>query len=138
MTVKHPYNWFTYFLAVFQQGASMTIIVVMQGYVAKRTPKMIRGITSAVMGCTGSFGSIPYLVLSSVFVEMIGAKGIWASVILLDGLMLIFLVAMILMGKYGGPPHINDGGSDRGFDEGQGGYDDIPKDFSDDEVVKVH
>ena len=70
---------------------------------------MIRGITSAVMGCTGSFGSIPYLVLSSVFVEMIGAKGIWASVILLDGLMLIFLVAMILMGKYGGPPHINDG-----------------------------
>ena len=126
MTVKDPRSWWAYFLAVFQQGGSMMIIVVMQGYVAKRTPKMIRGITNAVMGIMGSLGSLPYLLMEGIFVKMWGARMVWGTMAFLDSLMLVFLVIMILMGKYGGPPHINDHASDRGADEGQGGYEDIP------------
>lgn len=66
---------------------------------------------------------------------------VWGAVILLDGLMLVFLVTMILMGKYGGPPHINDHASDRGADEGQGGYEDIPDlgpEGGDDRLKTVH
>jgi MFS family permease len=79
MTVKDPTSWWAYFLAVFGQGASMMIIVVMQGYVAKRTPKMIRGITNAVMGIMGSLGSLPYLVLTGIFVKMWGARMVWGT-----------------------------------------------------------
>jgi hypothetical protein len=51
----------------------------MQGYVAKRTPKMIRGITNAVMGIMGSLGSLPYLVLTGIFVKIWGARMVWGT-----------------------------------------------------------
>lgn len=131
MTITDPTSWFTYTLAVFQQGASMMIIVVMQGYIAKRTPKMIRGIITALCGIFGSFGSIPSLALQAIFEKEFGPYMIWGVIAGLDSLMLIFVLIMIFLGYYGGPPHINDGASDqeeqRGLDEGKGGYDDIPE-----------
>jgi len=104
----------------------MMIIIILQGYVAKRTPKMIRGITNAVLGIMANLGSMIFLVLSGVFTKLWGPSGIWASMIALDSLYLFSLVIMILLGKYGTKPNINDGESDRGADEGKGGYEDIP------------
>jgi hypothetical protein len=39
----------------------MTVVVTMQSYVSKRTPKNIRGMIFAVVGCLGAIGSIIYL-----------------------------------------------------------------------------
>ena len=41
----------------------MAIVVTMQSYVSKRTPKNIRGMIYAVIGCMGAFGCILYLQL---------------------------------------------------------------------------
>jgi len=83
-------------MSVFFMGSGMMIIIIMQGYVAKRTPKMIRGITNAVMGMCGSLGSMPYLALSGIFSKKLGAAWIWWTLVLVDGLFLVFLSIMIL------------------------------------------
>ena len=131
MTITDPTSWFTYVMSFIQQGAALMIIVVMQGYVAKRTPKMIRGIITALCGIFGSIGAFFYLLLQGIFVAKLGPFMIWGTFAFLDLLMLIFLVTMIFLGHFGNPPHINDGASDqeeqRGLDEGKGGYDDIPE-----------
>ena len=43
------------------------IIVAMQGYAVKRVPKMIRGITMALIIALSGFGGILYLQISKVF-----------------------------------------------------------------------
>jgi len=126
MTIYNPTSWWAYLMSVFFQGTGMIIVIIFQGYVAKRMPKMIRGITNAVMGMLGVAGSIPYLALSDYFTKLWGPIAIWGTMAALDALMLLFVMIMIIMGKYGTKPNINDGESDRGADEGQGGYSDIP------------
>ena len=56
-----PASWYAYFLSAFQGGSGFMIIVVMQGYAAKRVPKMIRGITMALIIALCSAGGIVYL-----------------------------------------------------------------------------
>lgn len=43
------------------------IIVVMQGYAVKRVPKMIRGITMALVIALSAVGGIIYLQISKLF-----------------------------------------------------------------------
>lgn len=59
--VNRPNSWGAYSCAVFQAGSAMTIVVTMQSYVSKRTPKNIRGMIFAVIGVMSAIGSIIYL-----------------------------------------------------------------------------
>lgn len=80
----------------------MMIIVAMQSYVAKRTPKNIRGMIFAVIGVLGAFGSIFYLVLQSFLIKLTGFEGmVFGTIAIIDAVWLVFLVAMILIGKFG-------------------------------------
>lgn len=95
-TVTDPRSWWAYFMSVFFMGSGMMIIIIMQGYVAKRTPKMIRGITNAVMGMFGSLGGMPYLAIAGYTTKKFDAASwTWWTLVLLDGLMLIFVSVMI-------------------------------------------
>lgn len=59
--VKTPTGWACYTLSVFQNGAGLAVIVSMFSYLQKRIPKMIRGMTIAVIAVSGCVGSIIYL-----------------------------------------------------------------------------
>ena len=103
MFCEDPTSWYAYFLAVFQAGSGFMIIVAMQGYAAKRVPKMIRGIILALIAGASSFGSIIYLQISKQFYEsapnmVFGWMGIF------DGFVLIMIVICVFLGLYGNPP----------------------------------
>ena len=61
MLCKDPTSWFAYVLSAFQGGSGYMIIVAMQGYAAKRVPKMIRGIVMALIISLSNVGGIIYL-----------------------------------------------------------------------------
>jgi len=76
------------------------IIVAMQGYAVKRVPKMIRGIIMALIIALSAFGGIIYLQLSKLFFDSrIGM--VFGLIGIFDILVLVFIVTMILLGKYG-------------------------------------
>lgn len=110
----------------------MSNIVAMQAYIAKRCPKNIRGMIFAVVGIVASLGSILYLQFYSYMVQF-GAWMAFGCVAILDAGYLIFLLAMIAIGKFGMPAAGTDDDEDqeqndlRGPDAGKGGYEDIPK-----------
>ena len=56
-----PTSWFAYFCCIPMAGSTMMIIVTLQSYIAKRTPKMVRGTIYAVIGMIGSLGTIIYI-----------------------------------------------------------------------------
>lgn len=51
--IKDPTSWKAYVLAAFQAGSGLAIIVSMFAYMQKRIPKMIRGMTIAVIAVSG-------------------------------------------------------------------------------------
>jgi len=111
----------------------MSVIVSTQSYVAKRTPKMIRGMIMAVMGVMGCIGSCFYLQIVGL-ADTKHSYMIFGVISIIDVIMLSFLLLMIKIGKFGAPAYDMDGGSDaedksssRGADEGEGGYADIPQ-----------
>lgn len=56
----------------------------------------------AVIGVLNSFGSIFYLILQSYLIKITGFEGmIFGTIALIDAVWLVFLVAMILIGKFG-------------------------------------
>ncbi len=56
----------------------------------------------AVIGVLTAFGSIFYLVLQSYLINITGFEGmVFGTIALIDVVWLIFLVAMILIGKFG-------------------------------------
>lgn len=56
----------------------------------------------AVIGVLNSFGSIFYLILQSYLIKITGFVGmIFGTIALIDAVWLVFLVAMILIGKFG-------------------------------------
>lgn len=61
MFCDHPESWYAYVLSAFQGGSGFIIIVAMQGYAAKRVPKMIRGIIMALIIALSGVGGIIYL-----------------------------------------------------------------------------
>jgi len=95
-----PTSWYAYTLSAFQGGSGFMIIVAMQGYAVKRVPKMIRGIIMALIIALSAFGGIIYLQLSKLFFET--APGmVFGLVGVFDALVLVFIITMIFMGKYG-------------------------------------
>lgn len=85
----------------------MVLIVTTQSYVAKRTPKMIRGMIMGVLGLCSSLGVIVYLQLVRWMIPtVVGYNWVFGFVAGLDGIMLIFCMIMIAMDKFGGTaPH---------------------------------
>ena len=108
------------------------MIVAIQSYVSKRTPKMIRGMINAVIGCMGCIGSIIYLQIAGWALKW-HVFMIFGVIVIIDALMLVFLLIMIKIGKFGQPAYDMGGGSDdegksvRGEEDGEGGYADIPQ-----------
>jgi hypothetical protein len=77
---------------------------------------MIRGTLSAVMGMVGNLGMIIYTEVGQITYKSLGPRWVYISLGLMDAAMLIFLTIMILAGKFGQKPKINDGQSDEGSD----------------------
>ena len=100
MFCHDPTHWFAYLLSAFQGGSGFMIIVAMQGYAVKRVPKMIRGIVMALIIALSGVGGIVYLQLCKPFFET-APNMVFGWIGLFDGLVLIFILAMIAWGKYG-------------------------------------
>lgn len=80
----------------------MVLIVTTQSYVAKRTPKMIRGMIMGVLGFMSSGGIIIYLQLVRWMIpNVVGYAWVFGFVGALDIIALVFCVIMILCGKFG-------------------------------------
>ena len=80
------------------------IIVAMQGYAVKRVPKMIRGIVMALIIALSGIGGIIYLQLSKIFFTT-APNMVFGLIGLFDAIVLVFIVIMIVLGKFGdGPP----------------------------------
>lgn len=102
MFVESPTSWSCYTLAVFQNGSGLAVIVSMFSYLQKRIPKMIRGMTIAVVAVSGCFGSIIYLQVDKALSK--GGTNLRASfsaMLIIDGINLIFLLICIKCGWYG-------------------------------------
>lgn len=79
------------------------IIVAMQGYAVKRVPKMIRGIVMALIIALSGLGGIIYLQLSKIFFTT-APNMVFGLIGLFDALVLVFIVIMIVLGKFGDAP----------------------------------
>jgi len=101
MGIGDPTGWPAYALAVFQGGTGYNTIVSMQGYVSKRTPKMIRGMIFAIIGILNALGAIVYLQLANYLFFKLGPNWVFAALAMLDCFMLFVLLVAILFGKYG-------------------------------------
>lgn len=81
----------------------MMIVVVMQSYVSKRTPKNIRGMIFAVIGVMGAIGCIIYLQLYGLALTL-WPEAAWMSfavIASIDCVTLVFLIICIGCGKFG-------------------------------------
>jgi hypothetical protein len=81
----------------------MVIVVVMQSYVSKRTPKNIRGMIFAVIGVMGAIGCIIYLQLYGLALNL-WPEASWMAfgvIAAIDLLTLVFLLVSIGCGKFG-------------------------------------
>ena len=115
----NPQSWYAYFLSAFQGGSGFMIIVVMQGYAVKRVPKMIRGITMALVIAFSGVGGIIYLQVSKLFYET--APGmIFGLIAFFDALVLIAIGVSIFYGKYGDPPKQLEDGDDNNSKQTEG------------------
>jgi MFS family permease len=111
----------------------MGIVISMTAYISKRTPKNIRGMIYAVVGSMCGIGSIVYLQLYNALINTLGYASLsFSTIAFLDFVILIFLLIMIKMNKFG---MVAAGTVDedteavelRGPDAGKGGYADIPQ-----------
>ncbi len=100
--IKDPTSWEAYALSVFQAGSGLSIVVSMLAYLQKRIPKMIRGMTMAVIQVSGSIGSILYLQLEQRLIDD-GNRPymVFGTIIIIDVFVLIFLLICIFFGLYG-------------------------------------
>lgn len=78
------------------------IIVAMQGYAAKRVPKMIRGIVMSTIVSLSSAGSIVYLQVTKPFYDS-APNMVFGWLGIFDGIVLIGIVICIWLGYYGDP-----------------------------------
>jgi len=85
----------------------------------------------AVIGSMCAIGSIVYLQLAQIALSW-EPYGVFAACAAIDFVMLLFLLVMIAVGKFGQSAYAMEDGSDeaaksdKGSDEGKGGYEDIP------------
>jgi MFS family permease len=73
--VGSPEGWGAYACAVFMAGSGSFLVVVMQSYVSKRTPKDIRGMIFAIIGVMCALGSIVYLQLYGYLLRAVPVQG---------------------------------------------------------------
>ena len=102
MFCEKPNGWYAYFLSVFQAASGFMIIVSMQGYAVKRVPKMIRGITMAVIISLSAIGGVVYLQLSKLFYES-NVNMVFGLIAAFDGVVLLVILVSIFTGYYGDP-----------------------------------
>merc|ERR1739848_965371 len=109
------------------------IIVAMQGYASKRVPKMIRGIIMALIISLSNVGGILYLQSTKPFFSF-APNMVFGILGLYDVLVLIFILIMIALGKYGGPAPQEDDVGEGNSQKNEGGTADFVKDhiFDDD------
>lgn len=82
----------------------MAIVIALTAYISKRTPKNIRGMIYAVIGSMSAIGSVIYLQIYNVLFIASGWPWLsFAVMALIDICMLIFLLVMIIGGKFGSP-----------------------------------
>ena len=137
MFCQDPEGWYAYFLSAFQGGSGFIIIVAMQGYAVKRVPKMIRGIVMALIIALSGFGGIIYLQLSKIFFKT-APNMVFGLIGLFDCLVLVFIVVMIAMGKYGDAPPQEDTFGEGNSQKQEGGTADFIKDHDfDDDIPDV-
>ena len=72
----------------------------MQGYAVKRVPKMIRGIVMALIISLSGLGGVIYLQVSKPFFET-APNMVFGFIGIFDIIVLVFILIMIAMGKYG-------------------------------------
>ena len=100
--VPTPDHWSAYFMSVFQAGCGFVCVVTTQSYVAKRCPTMIRGMIMGILGVFSSFGIIAYLMLVQYTIpDYVGYAWVFGYVAIMDAVILIFLVILICLGKFG-------------------------------------
>ena len=94
---------------------------------------MIRGIVMALIIALSGFGGIIYLQLSKIFFKS-APNMVFGLIGIFDVLVLVFIVVMISLGKYGGPPPQEDTFQDGNSQKNEGGTADFIKDhdFNDD------
>lgn len=132
-----PTNWYAYFLSAFQGGSGFIIIVAMQGYAVKRVPKMIRGIVMALIIALSSVGGILYLQISKVFFVK-APNMVFGLIGIFDVIVLVFILIMIAMGKYGDAPPQEDAFGEGNSQKNEGATADFVKDHEfDDDVADV-
>lgn len=100
MFCQDPTSWYAYFLSAFQGGSGFCVIVAMQGYAVKRVPKMIRGIVMALIIALSGLGGIIYLQISKIFFQT-APNMVFGLIGIFDVIVLVFILVMIAMGKYG-------------------------------------
>ena len=103
MQVTCPNHWLGWVCAVPQAGSSYMVIVSMQAYLSKRTPKMIRGVIFAVIGMISSLGTVLYLQVAKVLVKTHDNDDSWnfTTIAIFDLIMLVVLLVSIFFGWYG-------------------------------------
>lgn len=79
----------------------MSILVTMFSYMTTRIPKMIRGMSIAVVGCSSCIGSIIYLQLERITTNGGRDYMTFGSILILDVICLLFLLVCIFFNLYG-------------------------------------
>lgn len=84
------------------------VIVAQTAYIAKRTPKMIRGMVMAYIGVLNCLGTIVYLQTSKWATTNIGRNMCFGSIAFYDIIVLTFILIAIAMGKFGHDANVPD------------------------------
>jgi uncharacterized membrane protein len=109
----------------------------MQGYAVKRVPKMIRGIVMALIIALSGVGGILYLQISKLFFDS-GPNMVFGVIGIFDVIVLVFIVIMIAMGKYGEPAPQEDTFGEGNSKKNEEGTADFVKDHEfDDDIPDV-
>lgn len=102
--VNDPTSVWTYLLATVLAGSGFSVSVSMMAYIVKRIPKMVRGMTIAVVSVASCIGSIIYLQIYAHLAALNDgtfAKATFVSTIIIDVVVLIALAVFVPCGWYG-------------------------------------
>mmetsp|Transcript_119460 Transcript_119460/g.166660 ORF Transcript_119460/g.166660 Transcript_119460/m.166660 type:complete len:210 (+) Transcript_119460:1196-1825(+) len=99
--VESPGGWLAYLLSVFLLPAGYQMFVVVQGFLAKRFPKDIRGTMFSIMSLTIAIACVIYAGLGTWLTFVIGPCAIYLIIAVCDLCFLIWVTILIFMGKFG-------------------------------------
>lgn len=99
--VESPDGWLAWILSIFLLPAGYQMFVVVQGFLAKRFPKDIRGTMFSIMSLTIAIACVIYAGLGTWLTFVIGPCAIYLIIAVCDLLFLIWVTILILMGKFG-------------------------------------